>query len=888
MWQQNRGKENEVNILKSIDEGPFQMGTFRETLAEGNKGVLHLGPERPRVYSDLSPKDKERYNDDIRATNTLLQGLPKDIYSLINHYTDVKDIWDNVKILLEGSELTKEDRESQLYDDFEHFCQHKGETIHDYYGRFVTAVKLNRGLRDSNYDQLYAYLKLHDAHANENKMMLERFTQPNVDPLALMSNVSHQQYNSQSSTNPSSTYVPPHFADNSQLDSGLSPTDNLIENLTNTLALLTQSYKTYLPQTNNQLRTSSNPRNQATVQDDKVVVQNVQGRQNRGHGNNARGAGTAGYGGAQNRVGNANPGQARQVKCYNCNADDCDAFDSDVDEAPTAQTMFMANLSSADPVYDEADPSYDSDALSEIHDNDHYQDAVCEHHEIYEMHDDVQPNYVVTHMLIIRVIVETDIQEQGQKESQKQAKPSTEWKGQSQKSSQCMRTRSQARRLRQQQRQQQQVPPNLVEPPKDTMADNRTMAELLQAPTEGYEDAIVVPEIAAANFEIKHGLLTLVQNKQFFGHDREDPHAHIRYFNKITSTLRYPNVPTTSIKLMLFPFSLEGAARIWLEKEPPRSIQTWDDLVAKFINQFFPPSKTTNLRNEITNFKQRFDESFSEAWDRFKDLLRACPHHGFSELHQLDTFYNALNVNDQDSLNSAAGGNFLDKRPADCSSIIESKSKVRHSRSKAIVAKVSTSASTSGVSPDVAELKDMVRALLLDKQTSPVPAPAPVKAVEQSCVTCGGAHSYRNCPATDSNNYRDNIQEYVSQAAAANFNQGNSGYRPPPMANQIRPPGFPPMQHNNQANNQNRWNQNQNRGNGYNQGQIQRPQVQQHAPMYQPPVNQHPAYQAPAHQASGIDDAECDLEKDILLLEAILNSEPLSPLPNHANYFPEG
>ncbi|GJS68295.1 hypothetical protein Tco_0682860 [Tanacetum coccineum] len=87
----------------------------------------------------------------------------------------------------------------------------------------------------------------------------------------------------------------------------------------------------------------------------------------------------------------------------------------------------------------------------------------------------------------------------------------------------------------------------------------------IPAPTEGYEDAIVVPEIEAANFEIKHGLLTLVQNKQFFGHDKEDPHAHIRYFNKITSTLRYPNVPTTSIKLMLFPFSLEGAARIWLE-----------------------------------------------------------------------------------------------------------------------------------------------------------------------------------------------------------------------------------------------------------------------------------------------------------------------------------
>ncbi|GKB84495.1 hypothetical protein Tco_0956767 [Tanacetum coccineum] len=240
------------------------------------------------------------------------------------------------------------------------------------------------------------------------------------------------------------------------------------------------------------------------------------------------------------------------------------------------------------------------------------------------------------------------------------------------------------------------------------MADQRTMAQLLQAPTEGYDDAIVVPAITADNFELKHGLLTLVQNKKKSGHDKEDPYAHIR-----------------------------------------------------------------------------------EACDRFKDLLRACPHHGFSELHQLDTFYNALNSNDQDSLNSAAGGNFLDKMPRDCLAIIESKSKVRYSRSKAIVSKVSTSSSTPGVSPDVAELKDMVRALLLDKKNQSQ-APATVKAVEESCVTCGGAHSYRNCPATDGNVYRDNIQEYVSQAAAVNYNQGNTGYRPPMVANQIRPPVPPP------------------------------------------------------------------------------------------------
>ncbi|GKD23656.1 hypothetical protein Tco_1225359 [Tanacetum coccineum] len=103
--------------------------------------------------------------------------------------------------------------------------------------------------------------------------------------------------------------------------------------------------------------------------------------------------------------------------------------------------------------------------------------------------------------------------------------------------------------------------------------------------------------------------------------------------------------------------------------------------------------------------RQKFDETFYEAWDRFNDLLRGCPHHGFSELHQLDTFYNALNSNDQDSLNSAAGGNFLDKMPRECLKIIESKSKVRQSRNKAVVAKMSTSSSTQAVSSDVAELK---------------------------------------------------------------------------------------------------------------------------------------------------------------------------------------
>ncbi|GKB10726.1 retrovirus-related pol polyprotein from transposon TNT 1-94, partial [Tanacetum coccineum] len=354
-------------------------------------------------------------------------------------------------MLLEGSELTKDDHESQLYDEFEHFRQHTGENTHDYYvrftklindmrhikmtmpkiqlnskfvnnmlpewGRFVTAVKLNRDLKESNHDQLYAYLKQHESHANENKMLMERLNQHSHDPLALVSNVSPYQYPSSSSVPPQPSYTPPvtyqpQFTDNTQLDTEPPPTH-------------------------------------------RIKLQ-------------CRMAGLWKWG-AQYRAGNANAGQGKPIKCYNCNgighiarnctqpkrpqnsdyfkekmllmqaqengvdldeeqllflaggqtntfddevdegpvqdmaqnednifqADQCDAFDSDVDEAPTAQTMFMANLSSVDPVYDEAGPSYDSDTLSEVQDHNNCLDNMNESHEEHEIHNDVQPNDVV-------------------------------------------------------------------------------------------------------------------------------------------------------------------------------------------------------------------------------------------------------------------------------------------------------------------------------------------------------------------------------------------------------------------------------------------------------------------------------------------------------------
>nr|GEX26028.1 reverse transcriptase domain-containing protein [Tanacetum cinerariifolium] len=228
---------------------------------------------------------------------------------------------------------------------------------------------------------------------------------------------------------------------------------------------------------------------------------------------------------------------------------------------------------------------------------------------------------------------------------------------------------------------------------------------------------------------------------------------------------------------------VQGAARRWLEKEPHRSILTWEDLVSKFINEFFPPSRTTNIRNEISNFQQRFDELFHEACDRYKDLLRACPHHGFIELHQLDTFYNALNPTDQDSLNSAAGSNLFERRTQDVLTIIENKPKVRNSRIKLIVFQVKSSDANSSSSSEIAKLTHAVNHQTSDvttivtailKQFQATPPPASVKVVEEIFVTCGGAHPYYQCLTADGNTFpefQDNIQGYVS-AAAVNYNQG--------------------------------------------------------------------------------------------------------------------
>nr|GEZ33973.1 reverse transcriptase domain-containing protein [Tanacetum cinerariifolium] len=278
-------------------------------------------------------------------------------------------------------------------------------------------------------------------------------------------------------------------------------------------------------------------------------------------------------------------------------------------------------------------------------------------------------------------------------------------------------------------------------------------------------------------------LLQLVQANPYHGFERENPHTHINNFKRITSTLEFRDVPNDVIKLMMFPYFLEGNARVWYDKEPPNKTLTWEDLVNKFVNQFFPPSKTTHLKNKISRFTQRFEETFREAWERFKEMLRACPHHEFTKLAQIDTFYNGLNDNYQDSLHAAAGGNLLSETTRETLQIIKNKSNVRYSRNKPNVSRMnSTSRDNASKSDDkIDKLADQILTLI-DIFAKKIVTPAPVKAVEESCVTCGGNHAYYNCPNTDSN------QPSVC-VATGTYNQVAPQNR---ASNFMAPPGFAP------------------------------------------------------------------------------------------------
>nr|GEZ22883.1 reverse transcriptase domain-containing protein [Tanacetum cinerariifolium] len=157
------------------------------------------------------------------------------------------------------------------------------------------------------------------------------------------------------------------------------------------------------------------------------------------------------------------------------------------------------------------------------------------------------------------------------------------------------------------------------DPPEVPMVDNQTMAELVQAHTEGYEDAIVILEIAANNFELKHGLFNLVQNKQFFEQDKEDPHAHLRYFNKITSTMRVPNDMVRALLLNKKNQSLAPAPSL-----TPAPVKATLELADRSVSKPISIAKDVSVKVGVFHFPADFVVVDFEPDPRVPLILRMC------------------------------------------------------------------------------------------------------------------------------------------------------------------------------------------------------------------------------------------------------------------------
>ena len=172
----------------------------------------------------------------------------------------------------------------------------------------------------------------------------------------------------------------------------------------------------------------------------------------------------------------------------------------------------------------------------------------------------------------------------------------------------------------------------------------RTMSDYARPNLMGAESSILRPTVAANNFEIKPNVIQMVQQFiQFDGMQDEDPNAHLANFLEICDTFKINGASNDAIRLRLFPFSLRGRAKQWLNSLSRGSITTWDQMAKKFLLKYFPPAKNAKLRNDISSYAQIELESLYDTWERFKELLRRCLHHGLPTWLQVQTFYNGLN-----------------------------------------------------------------------------------------------------------------------------------------------------------------------------------------------------------------------------------------------------
>ncbi|GJS68821.1 reverse transcriptase domain-containing protein [Tanacetum coccineum] len=384
--------------------------------------------------------------------------------------------------------------------------------------------------------------------------------------------------------------------------------------------------------------------------------------------------------------------------------------------------------------------------------------------------------------------------------------------------------------------------------------DLRTMEELCQPTLNGRGGPIAPIAIQATNFGLKNDMIQQVQNScQFHGLPGDDANKHLDKFLHVTQSIKVNGVTDDALRLYLFPHSLTHHATAWFDRLPRNSITTFEQMAKMFLEKYFPPSMVTKLRNEITNFFQRPDESLFEAWERYKLSIDRCPNHNMLPVTQIDTFYNGLTLRHRDTINAAAGGTFMKRRPEECYDLIGNMTAHHNDWDTSAQRSESSSSITSSFDPEIVAIKaemaeinkNLMKVLQINQQ---------VKAVTPSYETCGGLHAYNDCPAT--------VGQTQNVYSAGAYNQGGNSYQPQGNCNLLSycsdnylgPPGF---NQNQNRSNQNQNYQNMNQGNNHNQGNNQgrnqffqgASHVQNPPLAYQALAHQAPGYQAPVHQA---------------------------------------
>ncbi|GJW93975.1 reverse transcriptase domain-containing protein [Tanacetum coccineum] len=288
-------------------------------------------------------------------------------------------------------------------------------------------------------------------------------------------------------------------------------------------------------------------------------------------------------------------------------------------------------------------------------------------------------------------------------------------------------------------------PPNKGPPPvvRPNGLAPRSMEELCQPSIDGLGGPIAPILIQATDFRLRHHMIQQVQNTcQFHGLPGDDANRHIDKFLEITQHMKQNGVFDDALCLSLFPYSLTHHVIAWYDRLPRNSIHSFDDMMREFLSKYFPPSMVTKLRNESTKFKQKQHESLFEAWERYKLSIDRCSNHNMLLVTQIDTFYNG------DTINVAAGGTFMQKTPEECYELIENMT-AHHNHWDTSATRDETSRNIS--SSTTTESTEVVRQLeMMNKNfVEMMRQIQSVKSVNPKCETCGGPHSFTECPAAD-------------------------------------------------------------------------------------------------------------------------------------------